>query len=387
MTRRIDIAMQKKIKIFCPKLSSNDDMVLQIVRPGIMNSDMCEFSHASLLDPQSQLFDEAFRQNIRSGRWTCKIPPETFKTFGIDIIQDEKHDLNMFLDDVDVVLFHGSGVEKSYRYIAEQSKKFFPHAPIINVDYFDTPADRMHVRLNNMDQHNVYNFKRSMVDTNNGKINKFTHHIQHAAFCVREDIYTQQNKMYRPYNKREYDVTCFFPCNTKEKNINKMLNGQIDTPLHTRGWLASVVKYCHPGAYVGYTSGNQNKSPQKEGRGGMGLNTPGTTQYKYCDISTNSKIIVTACPTNYEGDYRLMEAMTSGALVMHNKMVLPPEGLVDGEHWIIYEDAIDLRDKMDYYIKNIGEAARIADAGRRFVLENHRPHHRVEQWLKEANIL
>ena len=139
--------------------------------------------------------------------------------------------------------------------------------------------------------------------------------------------------------------------------------------------------------WTGFTTKTDSQSPQGDGRQGRCISTPGTPQYNYCDISTNSKIIVTACPGGYEGDYRLMEAMTSGALVMHNRMILPPKGLVDGEHWIVYDNADDLNDKILYYNKHTDLAKKIARNGRQYVLNNHRPHHRIEEWLKIANLI
>ena len=139
--------------------------------------------------------------------------------------------------------------------------------------------------------------------------------------------------------------------------------------------------------HVGYTN-STNDSPQAEGRQGTNIDKPGSLQYNYCDTTTNSKIIVTSCPSpGWEGDYRLMEAMTSKALVMHNRMIMPPDGLVDGVHWVLFDDPVDLQNKIEYYTQRPGEAAEIANNGRKYVLENHRPHHRVEQWLRVAGLL
>ena len=68
-------------------------------------------------------------------------------------------------------------------------------------------------------------------------------------------------------------------------------------------------------------------------------------------------------------------------------MMLPPAGLIEGVHWIVYDNAQDLAEKICFYNKYPDAAERIANNGRKFVLENHRPHHRVEQWLKVAGLL
>ena len=383
--------MKDKIKILCPGIQLGDDEVRQIVKPGIINSDKCEFVQSSFFNfriVENPTFAEEFKLD---GRYLYGSPVDSgheqppLGTFS-EHLPGGRITEPLWIpyeeDDIDVLLIHGSGPPDRFRAIAEHYK----HLPVINVDYDDLPHDRMWVDISNRDR--VYNFKRSMVDIKNGKVSTFPHHIKHTAFCVREDIHAQQNKMFRQYSKRKYDVACFFPVDDGvHSRVSKYMDGTLDYPAHTRGWISAIVKYFYPNSYTGYTSVDKTRQPNAEGRQGIDIQQPGSTQYNYCDITTNSKIIVTACPTAYEGDYRLMEAMTSGALVMHNKMLLPPEGLVDGEHWIIYENPVDLRNKMEYYINNIGEAARIATAGRKFVLENHRPHHRVEQWLKEAGLL
>ena len=112
-----------------------------------------------------------------------------------------------------------------------------------------------------------------------------------------------------------------------------------------------------------------------------------TPQEEYCKLMATTKIIVTATPDGWEGDYRLMEAMSSGALVLHNRMILPPAGLEDGKHWVIYDNHTDMLEKVYYYMTNQDKAKEIGKQGREYVLNNHRPHHRVESWLRTINIL
>jgi spore maturation protein CgeB len=100
-----------------------------------------------------------------------------------------------------------------------------------------------------------------------------------------------------------------------------------------------------------------------------------------------SKIIVTACPEGWEGDYRLMEAMSSGALVIHNEMLRPPNGLMNKEHWVTYRDIPEMLERVYYYMKFPEEARAIGEAGKHYVLNNHRPHHRLEQWLRTVSII
>ena len=52
-----------------------------------------------------------------------------------------------------------------------------------------------------------------------------------------------------------------------------------------------------------------------------------------------AKIIVTCNPSNWEGDFRLWEALSSGALVFIDEMSTPmPHAPRDGEHIVVYDN-------------------------------------------------
>lgn len=358
-----------KIKIFSPHVGVSNDEVSQIIRPGLLNGTKHELAISSILGPRilNQEFMDKYkdRGGWDSGRWGPS---------GEDVFGEKIPWVPYEEEQIDVLLIHGSGMEKEFQRFA----KHYKHLPIINVDYKDVSNpprnDRMFVELPR--DYNVTNFKRSMTIMEKGKpggIQEFPYPVHHTSFCVREDILEQCDKLSRPYDQRQYEVSCFFPSHNNNH--------------YARGYIATVVEeFDKLNTHTGYTTSDCS-SPQEHGRQGIGLNTPGTSQYKYVDIMANSKIIVTACPSQYEGDYRLMEAMTSGALVMHNRMLLPPAGLVDGKHWVVYDSPDDLRDKIKYYTKHTNKSNRIALTGRKFVLNNHRPHHRIEDWLRVARII
>lgn len=102
----------------------------------------------------------------------------------------------------------------------------------------------------------------------------------------------------------------------------------------------------------------------------------------YFDYLRRSKIIVTCNPSTWEGDMRTWEALSQGGLVfvdrMYDQIGLP---LIDGEHCIIYdinEKGLKiLADKIRYYADNESEASAIGEAGKDFVLKNHRSRDRV----------
>ena len=68
-------------------------------------------------------------------------------------------------------------------------------------------------------------------------------------------------------------------------------------------------------------------------------------------------------------------------------MLQPPHGLVDGVHWVVYDNPVELMEKITFYNRYPKLAQKIATAGKEYVLKEHRPHHRVEQWLQQIKLL
>eukprot|EP01065_Artemidia_motanka_P006488 TRINITY_DN13196_c0_g1_i1.p1 TRINITY_DN13196_c0_g1~~TRINITY_DN13196_c0_g1_i1.p1 ORF type:complete len:618 (+),score=68.84 TRINITY_DN13196_c0_g1_i1:69-1922(+) len=86
----------------------------------------------------------------------------------------------------------------------------------------------------------------------------------------------------------------------------------------------------------------------------------------YFAIMRRAKIIVTANPGHWEIDYRLCEALSSGALVFVDQMWGPyPNMPVDGKHIVYYkgDDAEDLIGKLRYWLDRPNEARKVAVAG------------------------
>jgi len=64
-------------------------------------------------------------------------------------------------------------------------------------------------------------------------------------------------------------------------------------------------------------------------------------------------------------------------------MVQPPHGLVEDEHWVLYDDNQQLKQKIEHFVNNPEHAQEIAQNGQQFCLQHHRPHHRIEFFLKK----
>ena len=95
----------------------------------------------------------------------------------------------------------------------------------------------------------------------------------------------------------------------------------------------------------------------------------------YFGAMRSAKIVVTCNPSHWEGDFRLFEAMVSGALVFVDEMWGPqPFPLKHKEHVIVYntKDQGAFTEQLKYYIEHPDEARRIAHQGYLHVLKYHR---------------
>lgn len=101
----------------------------------------------------------------------------------------------------------------------------------------------------------------------------------------------------------------------------------------------------------------------------------------------NSSIIVTVNPAYWEGDFRLWEAMSSGALVFVDPLMVPhPFPLLDKKHVIHFshDDEQDLFRKLDYYRSHPAEARAIALRGYYHAMKYHRSANTVDYILRTA---
>lgn len=95
-----------------------------------------------------------------------------------------------------------------------------------------------------------------------------------------------------------------------------------------------------------------------------------------------SKIIVTANPPDWEGDFRLWEALLMGNLVLCDEMVIPhimKHPLVHKTHLVFYKNACELLEYINYYIENEAERDKIGQTGREYSLKYHKFSDRIEE--------
>lgn len=91
------------------------------------------------------------------------------------------------------------------------------------------------------------------------------------------------------------------------------------------------------------------------------------------------KIVVVAQKDFHEEHYRLLEAIVSGALVMSDVMLSIPRDFADGESIVFYNDLVDLKAKIKYYLEHEAERLKIASKGWTLAWNRHRSWHRMEE--------
>ena len=109
----------------------------------------------------------------------------------------------------------------------------------------------------------------------------------------------------------------------------------------------------------------------------------------YFESMYHSQIIVTVNPTNWEGDFRLWEALSSGALVFVDPVFVPhPFPLISGEHVIYFSNTnkTELFSKLDYYRRNKEEARRIAINGYLHAMKYHRTVNLIDYVLRSTHL-
>ena len=222
----------------------------------------------------------------------------------------------------------------------------------IKIDYSDNAFN-----VKDGNKSNCYKyFKRSVVDKKNERI--VNNNTIPISYCIKNETLNFKNLF--DY-KRDFDISIFFNTNA---------NGGFN---HYRHKVAKFIKdnFSNYNIHVGIIG--------KQGRIGRT-----TIQKPYYERMFNSKIVVTCNPKDWEGDYRTWEALSSGALVMVDKMLTPiVNPLIDKEHIIFYDknNLDDLKQKIIFHLNNDNLREKIAKNGNDFVLKYHKTSDRIDEIL------
>lgn len=102
---------------------------------------------------------------------------------------------------------------------------------------------------------------------------------------------------------------------------------------------------------------------------------------RYVRAMLAAKIVVVTQKDDWEDHYRLFESMSCGALVLHDSMIAPPNGLIDGENIVFFKSLEELEERVIYYLENDQQREMLAKRGWRMTFERHRSWHRMEELI------
>jgi spore maturation protein CgeB len=88
----------------------------------------------------------------------------------------------------------------------------------------------------------------------------------------------------------------------------------------------------------------------------------------------------------HQASPRVFEAMACGAFGLTDRQKDVLSMFKDGEHLAVFDDAVDLKQKVSYFLAHPAERNRIAACGRREVLKKHTYTHRIETLLKAVDL-
>ena len=113
-----------------------------------------------------------------------------------------------------------------------------------------------------------------------------------------------------------------------------------------------------------------------------------TVDGNYLESMYQGKIVVTSNPSHWEGDFRLMEAIASGALIMVDTMRAQTSPSSPRPHLIYYDNhnKSDLWAKLDHYRDNADEARRVAITGYLHCMKYHRAVNLVDYIFRTVHL-
>jgi hypothetical protein len=193
-------------------------------------------------------------------------------------------------------------------------------------------------------------FKRSFVRRGDGQFQGYMNYLQ------RNDVlpmsYTIADQYVRPQFSFHRDRTL---------DIVSTLRGGSHDPcrLRVREWTKEYCEERKKNCVVGQVNSASRR----------------TVDMTYMNNMYNAKVIVSVNPSRWEGDFRLMEAIATGALVFVDIMhVHRPYPLLHGKHVVYYDNKnrTDLFEKLDHYMSTVEHARRVAVQGYVHCMKYHR---------------
>ncbi len=202
----------------------------------------------------------------------------------------------------------------------------------------------------------------------------------HTPLIVRTDtVQSLQDVLFDQYNQtlaspieqlpRSIDVAHFWtaaPVYTSYKTLKRSRS-------NLRNRVSGIItelgdEYPHIQSFVGFAG-----SHGSQGRYGVAS--------AYIEALLDAKIVVVTQTDRWEDHYRLYEALVTGSMVITDRMLSLPRGLVNGTSVIECTSRDDLRSQILYYLSHPEERLAIARQGRYVAMSQHRSWHRMEELI------
>eukprot|EP01041_Mallomonas_annulata_P001756 gene1756-3391_t len=209
-------------------------------------------------------------------------------------------------------------------------------------------------------------FKRSYVKRHDGAFLGFLNYVKRSHVLPMTysiaDAYVRNT--YQPFAARDIDLLC-------------SLRGSSGDPvrLRVRQWVEDYGKSRKLKNFKAGQINSQSRTVVSTG---------------YLEQMFRSQIIVTSNPSDWEGDFRLMEAMSSGALVFVDRMFVPrPYPLLEDLHVVYYDNnnKTELFEKLDAYRANSDHMATVAAGGYLHAMTYHRAACLIDYVLRTVHTL
>lgn len=206
-------------------------------------------------------------------------------------------------------------------------------------------------------------FKRSVVDRRAGQIIKYKREVTPIGYCVKDD-YVGLNAQFK--KNRDIDIAVFFNPHEKPETARNYYRASVTQLVKN--------KFGHLKVFVGIAG--KNGEP---GRSGF--------QQAYFEIMARAKIVVTCNPDRWEGDNRLFEALSSGSLVLTDKMLTPTVNpFISYEHLVYYDkdDLNTLVDQIGIFMADDAWRREIARNGNAHAMKFHTSANRIDEILAKT---
>jgi len=258
----------------------------------------------------------------------------------------------------------------------------------------DLTAPQILSQYNNVDLVMTYGLRYSLVFEDIDKLNTKTTHIIIDLFPPHPAGYKGGMKKYKPFlEKNKYDFVFYRQrCQSeylKEIGYNSpayWLPFSVDTKIYRKMNIPKIHDVLTSASTRVDVYPNRKKVNSLVKEMGLKAVTGRVVHQKYIKAINQSKICIISTNVFNSPNMKFTEFMSCGTFVLSDK---PSDmkylGFKDGEHFIIYKNLKDLREKIRYYLKNEKEREGIAKNGMKFVRKSHNNDVRIENMLNKIH--